>query len=203
MNNFPKFSKIANQQPHISPHQTTSQETASTTTKTQKNNPKSSTRISFQDNPYTFEERHARLSELLEPVVRQASLSEPQYETVYNIYPPLQPLHYRQHFHKDFQDRNIQILTQDNLTLKFEITVKLNSIIHHPLPLAPPNITAQSLPPSFITTEIIYKYDRHTKRQLDISIVRMYVLNILISQTLSFFSFSKPNHKNPSPRTGP
>ena len=82
-----KFSKIANQQP---PHQsppTTSQENPSTPTSTQ--NPHSSTRISFQENPYTFEIRHARLSEPLEPVVRQAPLSEPQYERTYNLYPHL------------------------------------------------------------------------------------------------------------------
>ena len=48
-------------------------------------NPQTSTRISFQDNPYTFEERHARLSEPLEPVQRQAPLSEP----TYNLYPTL------------------------------------------------------------------------------------------------------------------
>ena len=56
---FEKFSEIANQQP---PHQsppTTSQEPPTTPTNTQTNNPQSSTRISFQDNPYTFEERHA------------------------------------------------------------------------------------------------------------------------------------------------
>ena len=47
--------------------------------------PQTSTRISFQDNPYTFEERHARLSEPLEPVQRQAPLSEP----TYNLYPTL------------------------------------------------------------------------------------------------------------------
>ena len=47
--------------------------------------PKTSTRISFQDNPYTFEERHARLSEPLEPVQRQAPVSEP----TYNVYPTL------------------------------------------------------------------------------------------------------------------
>ena len=35
-------------------------------------------------------------------------------------------LQYRQDFHKDIQDHSIQILTQDNLTLKFEITVRLN-----------------------------------------------------------------------------
>ena len=29
--------------------------------------------------------------------------------------------------HKDIQEHNIQILTHDNLTLKFEITVKLNN----------------------------------------------------------------------------
>ena len=47
--------------------------------------PQTSTRISIQDNPYTFEERHARLSEPLEPVQRQAPLSEP----TYNLYPTL------------------------------------------------------------------------------------------------------------------
>ena len=44
----------------------------------------------------------------------------------------LNRLQYRQDIHKDIQERNIQVLTQDNLTLKFEITVKLNEIIHHP-----------------------------------------------------------------------
>ena len=73
----------------------------------------------------------------------------------------LNRLQYRQ----DIQEHNIQILTQDNLTLKFEIRVRLNKIIHQPLSLDPPNITAQSLtPPPFITTVIIYKYDRHTKK---------------------------------------
>ena len=62
-----------------------SQEPPTTPTNTQTNNPQSSTRISFQDNPFTFEERHARLSEPLEPVLRQAPLSEPQYEPVYKI----------------------------------------------------------------------------------------------------------------------
>ena len=37
-----------------------------------------------------FEERHARLSEPSEIVTRQAPLSEPQYEPLCNIYPPLQ-----------------------------------------------------------------------------------------------------------------
>ena len=69
--------------------------------------------------------------------------------------------------HKDIQDHIIQILTQDNLTLKFEITVKLINIIHHPLTLAPPNITAQFLPHPFITTEIVYKYDRYTKKTIE------------------------------------
>ena len=41
--------------------------------------------LAFLDNPYTFE-RHAHLSEPLEPVQRQASLSEP----TYNLYPTLQ-----------------------------------------------------------------------------------------------------------------
>ena len=31
----------------------------------------------------------------------------------------------------------------------------------------------------------------------------MYLLNILIFQTLLFLNFSELDHKNPSPRTGP
>ena len=78
----------------------------------------------------------------------------------------LNRLQYRQDIHKDIQDHNIQILTQDNLTLKFEITVRLNNINHHPLTLAPLNITAQLSLPPFITTEIIYKYDSYTKKTI-------------------------------------
>ena len=81
--NSENFSKIANQQPSHQSQPTTSQENPTTPTNTQ--NPQSSTRISFQENPYTFEERHARLSEPLELVVRQAPLSEPQDEPTYNI----------------------------------------------------------------------------------------------------------------------
>ena len=82
--NLRYLSKIANQPPPNQPPPTTSQESPITPITT--NNPQTSTRISFQDNPYTFEERHARLSEPLEPVHRQASLSEP----IYNLYPTLQ-----------------------------------------------------------------------------------------------------------------
>ena len=76
-------SKIANQQSHSQSSPTSSQENPTMPTTTQ--NPQTSTRISFQDNPYTFEERHARLTEPLEPVQRQAPLSEP----TYNLYPTL------------------------------------------------------------------------------------------------------------------
>ena len=77
------LSKIANQQSQNQSSPTSSQENPTIPTTTQK--PQTSTRISFQDNPYTFEERHARLSEPLEPVQRQAPLSEP----TYNLYPTL------------------------------------------------------------------------------------------------------------------
>ena len=83
-----QFFTIANQQHlHQSPP-TTSQENPTTPTSIQ--NPQSSTRISFQENPCTFEERHARLSEPLEPVVHQAPLGEPQYESTHRIYLHLQ-----------------------------------------------------------------------------------------------------------------
>ena len=82
------ISKIANQPPPNPSSQTSPQENPTVPTTTQ--NPQTSTRISFQDNPYTFE-RHARLSEPLEPVQRQASLSEP----TYNLYPTFQQDLYR------------------------------------------------------------------------------------------------------------
>ena len=68
---------------HISKiaHQPLPKQSSPTTTQ----NPQTSTRISFQDNPYSFEERHALLSKPLEPFQRQASLSEP----TYNLYPTL------------------------------------------------------------------------------------------------------------------
>ena len=56
----------------------------------------------------------------------------------------LNRLQYRQVIHKDTQKHYIQKIIQYDLTLKFEITVRLNNIIHHHLSLAPPNITAQS-----------------------------------------------------------
>ena len=77
------LSKIANQQSHNQSSPTSSHENPTMPTTT--HNPQTSTRIFFQDNPYTFEERHARLSEPLEPVQRQAPLSEP----TYNLYPTL------------------------------------------------------------------------------------------------------------------
>ena len=73
----------------------------------------------------------------------------------------LNRLQYRQDIHEDIREHNIQILQQNSLQLKFEITIKLNNIVQHPYPLNPPNKTAQSLPPPFITTEVIYKYDRY------------------------------------------
>ena len=54
----------------------------------------------------------------------------------------LNRLQYRHYILKQIQEHNTQILTQDNLTLNFEVSVKLNNLLHHPLPLAP------SLPPS-------------------------------------------------------
>ena len=123
----------------------------------------------------------------------------------------LKRLQYRQDIHEDIRDHNIQILQQNSLQLKFEITVKLNSITQHPYPLNPPNITAQSLPPPFITTEVIYKYDRYTKKTIGYItfynpysriVIHMYILKILIFLQLLFLVTSNENI-NPSPRTGP
>ena len=78
----------------------------------------------------------------------------------------LKRLQYRQDIHEDIREHNIQILQQNSLQLKFEITIKLINIVQPPYPLNPPNITAQLLPSPFITTEVIYKYDRYTKNTI-------------------------------------
>ena len=46
----------------------------------------------------------------------------------------LNRLQYRHDIHKDIQEHNIQIIIQDNLTLKFEITVKINRLVDRPHP---------------------------------------------------------------------
>ena len=80
-----------NQQPtQQTPPTTTSQELQTTPTSSQTNQPQSSTRISFQENPYTVEERHTLLSEALTPVVRHAPLRDSQYEPTYKNCPSLQ-----------------------------------------------------------------------------------------------------------------
>ena len=78
----------------------------------------------------------------------------------------LNRLQYRKDIHEDIREHNIQILQQNSLQLKFEITIKLNNIVQHPYPSNTPNITAQSLPPPFIATEVLYKYDRYTKNTI-------------------------------------
>ena len=113
----------------------------------------------------------------------------------------LNRLQYRHDIHKDIQEYNIQILQQNSLTLKFELTVKLNNIVQHPFRLDPPNITAQSLPTPFKTTKIIYKYDRYKKKDNWIYnllkpilriVIHMYIFKIFTFQHLLFSFF--PNH---------
>ena len=73
-------------------------------------------------------------------------------------------LQYRHDIHDDVQQQYTQNFSEPILTLKFEIMVKLNILVHHPLPLSPPDITAQFLPPPSITTELINKYKRYNKK---------------------------------------
>ena len=103
------FFKIANQPPPNQPPPTTSQE--SPINIQLPTIPNHQHEFFFQDNPYTFEERHARLSEPLEPVHRQASFSEP----TYNLYPTLQ-----------------QDLNRVRHTSKNQNTLEINRQIIHP-----------------------------------------------------------------------
>ena len=50
----------------------------------------------------------------------------------------LNRLQYRQDIHENIREHNIQILQQNSLQLKFEITIKLNNNVQHPYPLNPP-----------------------------------------------------------------
>ena len=59
----------------------------------------------------------------------------------------LNRLQYRHDVHKDTQKIFFQIFTQHNLCVKFEITVKLNNLVHHPFTLSPTNMRARSLTP--------------------------------------------------------
>ena len=86
--NSENVSKIANQQPTHHSLPTTSQKKFNNTYKY----PKSSTIHThfFPGQSIYFQRRNARLSGTLEPVVRQAPLSEPQYEPTYSINPCVQ-----------------------------------------------------------------------------------------------------------------
>ena len=50
----------------------------------------------------------------------------------------LNRLQYRQDIHEDIRQHYIQILQQNSLHLKFEITIKLNNIVQHPFPSPKP-----------------------------------------------------------------
>ena len=41
-------------------------------------------------------------------------------------------LQYRHEFRKDIKEPSNQVIAQQSLNLKFEITVKLNKFLHHP-----------------------------------------------------------------------
>ena len=70
----------------------------------------------------------------------------------------LNRLQYRHDTHKVIREHNIQILQQDKLTLKFEITVRLNKEIQHPLHLP-------LLYNSSIFTSSIYNNGNHVQLQ--------------------------------------
>ena len=63
-----------------------SQDPLTTARSSQTSQPQSSTRISFQENPFTFDGRHASLSEPIITAIRQAPLGEAQYELAYKYY---------------------------------------------------------------------------------------------------------------------
>ena len=125
----------------------------------------------------------------------------------------LNRLQYRQDIHKDMQEHKLQILTQYNPTLQFEITVKLHNSVLHPLPPVPPNITAQSLPPSiyhngtYLQIRLIHKTDTWIYNNLQPifrTIIHMYFLIVFLLKTLPSLVLLEPaSHQNSSPRSGP
>ena len=113
--------------------------------------PQSSKRISFLENPYKFEERHALLSEPFKPVVRHAPLSQPHYEPIYKKYPSFQQglnrtRHTRQNQNTSTIDRQIiQPRSNRNSTTPRVHFIIPSSPIPNPLDLS--SSTNQSTPP--------------------------------------------------------
>ena len=110
----------------------------------------------------------------------------------------LNRLQYRQDIHEENREHNIQILQQNSLQLKIEITIKLNNIVQYPYLLNPPNITAQPLSRPFIKTEVIYKYDRYTKNTTGyITFYNPYsgLSYTCIFQHIFFSNIFRPKHK--------
>ena len=76
--------KIANPNPIRNSQPTNpTQDTQTLSKASHSNQPQSPTLISYVENPYTFEERHASLSKPFTPAHCYAPLREPYYEAIY------------------------------------------------------------------------------------------------------------------------
>ena len=109
-------------------------------TPTTTNNPQTSTRIFLQDNPYTFEERHARLSEPLEPVQRQASLIEP----TYTLFPTL-PQDLNRIRHNSQNQNAIEVNRQSHFNIPQSPTPTTSELSSSTLPETPTLLSQHSI----------------------------------------------------------
>ena len=69
----------------------------------------------------------------------------------------------------------LEVLATPSLELKFNATIKYDTIFNHPFHAKTPSIVTTTIPAPFICTEFLYNFDRYTK------------------QTLGFASFYNPH----------
>ena len=61
----------------------------------------------------------------------------------------------------------LNVLATPSLELKFNTTIKYNTIFNHPFHATTPSIVTTTIPAPFICIEFIYKFDRYTKQTLE------------------------------------
>ena len=60
----------------------------------------------------------------------------------------------------------LEVLATPSLELKFNTTIKYNTIFNHPFHATTPSIVTTTIPAPFICIDFVYKFDRYTKQTL-------------------------------------
>ena len=60
----------------------------------------------------------------------------------------------------------LEVLATPSLELKFNTTIKYDTIFNHPFHATTPSIVTTTTPAPFICIDFVYKFDRYTKQTL-------------------------------------